>query len=92
MDVSGQPGATATYLVGYADSLPAGTILSLGEVLVDASSKRLFSRTQPAAGGVSVHSYTIPNDPSLQGAVAYSHVLILGGNVTATNAIKVRLR
>ena len=92
MDTTSEPSATATYLVGYAGSLPAGQIFGFGELLVDTGSQRFFQRTRPVSGGQSIHTSSIPNDPSLQGVVAYTQVFILGDDVQATNAVKLRLR
>ena len=92
VDTSSEPAATSTVLLGHAASIPAGQIYGFGELLIDLSSTRYFTSTEPVAGGVSIHSQTIPNDPTFAGAVAYSQAFILGGGTTATNGVKLRVR
>ena len=89
-DVSGHPGATSTLIDGYA-AATSGLFFGFGELLVNLTSTRFFRSSAGVSGGLSTHSNLIPNDPSFQGALAYSQAFILGGGSEATNGIVLRI-
>jgi hypothetical protein len=90
VDVSGHPGATGTLLLGRAGR-SSGTFVAAGELLIDFASPFVFQDSAGVVAGSSVHSATIPNDPGLAGAVAYTQAAILGGGIELTNGVKLRL-
>ena len=89
VDTSGQPGASLTVIVGYADK--DNTPGPYGQWLVDLGSPKLFQVSAPVTGSTSNHSIGIPNDPSLARAKAYTQAVIIGGGVQVTNGIKLRI-
>ncbi len=91
VDTSSVPAATSTYIQGRASS-SSGMFFSFGELLIDLSSPVAFASLAPVSSGLSTHSFALPNDPALAGAVAYAQAGILGAKpAVATNGLKVRL-
>ncbi len=91
VDTSSGPAATSTYLQGRASST-SGTLFAFGELLIDLSSPFYFASLAPISGGLSTHSFAIPNDPALAGVVAFVQAGMLGVKpAVATNGLKVRL-
>jgi hypothetical protein len=78
VDASVVPGATFT-LVSFYASGTAGTILPGGELLVDLASPRYSQSLVLSTGGVDVHQFPVPNDPSLVGVFGASQGVVLGG-------------
>ena len=91
VDTTSLPAAVSTILLAHAQA-DAGLVLGAGEVLIDLASPLLFRSTAPVAGTSSAHSFLVANDPALVGAEAFSQALVLGGGVTASNGVRLRVQ
>jgi hypothetical protein len=89
VDASAHAGATLTWIVGHALSVP-GTPTPLGELLLDPGSPRVLLSRVPGAGLV-VHSASVPADLALLGQGATLQALLVGGGAALCNAVDVVL-
>lgn len=88
VDHSGHPGATLTYILGYA-GCATGPVIGAGELLINLTSPKLFVSLKVSSGTSDTHSFAIPNDPSFSGAQATTQAVIFGGSPELCNAIDV---
>lgn len=89
VDSSGAPSATLAVLFGFKSPLEAA--LGLGVVLVDPSSVLLFQDARGILGIATDFDAPIPNDPGLVGFELSFQGALLGGGVTLSNALDLKL-
>lgn len=86
VDASTHPGATTTFVLGFASPL-AGLLLPIGELLVDPGSTLHAESIAAPVGGIALHSAAVPNDIGLAGLAIFAQALIAGGGAELCNAI-----
>ena len=79
--------ALVTLLLGSLQP-KSGVRSPFGEVLIDTSSNRVFTRLallDPA--GISHYSFSIPNDPALIDLPIFTQGAVFGGGIELSNAV-----
>ncbi|HED65001.1 MAG TPA: hypothetical protein ENJ09_05535 [Planctomycetes bacterium] len=87
VDASAFPQATSTTLLGTLGA-SSGTFVAAGELLLDFGTPTILRSNAPVSGGSSVHTGTIPNDPTLEGLESHIQAVLLGGSAQLTNAVR----
>lgn len=88
VDVSQHPDAALVYVVATSQRLEPGLVVEYGELIVDLSSRILFSCTLPSSGLLDGVPIAIPNETILMGRVATVQATILGGGPELCNALE----
>ena len=89
----GSVGATGiSFVVGYAAPI-TGIFTGVGELLIDVTTSWMFTSIAGGASGISHHTLSIPNDPSLAGLHSYVQGVLnnVGGSGLLTNAYDLEL-
>ena len=85
------PGATFSAVLGYGLPLAPPVPTALGELLVDPSTGPLVTSLKPMVAGQAVHSFAVPDVPSLFGSQLFTQAATGGAGLHLCNGIDLLL-